>query len=60
MTQIWEPYHYYEYERAFTGWVSALVVVRDWLVVLLFVVLVRALVSARDAEQVDSLRAPVV
>jgi len=60
MTQIWEPYHYYEYEKAFTAWVSALVIVRDWLVVLLFVLLVRGLWSDRDAQQVDPLRAAVV
>jgi Glycosyltransferase family 87 len=60
MTQIWEPYHYYQYEKAFTAWISVLVIVRDWLVVLLFVLLVRALVSGRDPEQVDSLRTTVV
>jgi glycosyl transferase family 87 len=57
MTQIWEPYHYGEYERAFPAWISVLVFVRDVLVVLLFVLLVRVLASDRDAEQVDSLRA---
>jgi len=57
ITQIWEPYHYGEYERAFPGWISVLVFVRDALIVLLFVLLVRALASDRDPEQVDSLRA---
>jgi hypothetical protein len=60
MTQIWEPYQYYHYEAAFPAWISVLVFVRDALVVLLFVLLVRALDSGRDAEQLDPLGTPVV
>jgi hypothetical protein len=58
LTQIWEPYRYYDYYRNFAPWLTWLVVARDLLVVALFVVLIRP--SGRNAEQLDPMRAPVV
>ncbi len=43
LTQIWEPYRYYDYYSTFAPWLVTLVVVRDLLVVAIVVVLVRAL-----------------
>jgi uncharacterized membrane protein len=58
MTQIWEPYRYYDYYRTFAPWLTWLVVVRDLLVVVLLAVLVWP--SGRHAEQLDPVRAAVV
>jgi Glycosyltransferase family 87 len=61
MTQIWEPYRYYEYYTTLTPWLAWLVVARDLLVVVLFAMLARALLPSQlDAEQLDPLGAPVV
>jgi hypothetical protein len=60
MTQIWEPWRYGDYYRDFPPWITTLVLVRDLLVVALFVLLVRALRSGRDAQELDPVRAPVV
>jgi Glycosyltransferase family 87 len=61
MTQIWEPYRYYDYYATFTPWLSWLVVARDLLVVVLLGVLAWSLrPSDRHAEQLDPVRAPVV
>jgi hypothetical protein len=63
MTQIWEPYRYFEYYSTLTPWLAWLVVARDLLVVVLFVLLVRPLLarsSERHAEQLDPLSVPVV
>jgi hypothetical protein len=60
MTQIWEPYRYYDYYATFTPWLAWLVIARDLLVVVLLGVLVQALwPSERHAEQLDPARAPV-
>ena len=40
MTQVWEPYRYYDYWHTFAPWLSWLVVARDLLVVVLLGVLV--------------------
>ena len=60
LTQIWEPYRYYDYYSTFAPWLVTLVVVRDLLVVAIVVVLVRALAASEDdAEQLDPARASV-
>jgi Glycosyltransferase family 87 len=60
MTQIWEPYRYYDYYTTFTWWLAWLVIVRDLLVVVLLVVLARALLpSDGHAEQLDPVRVPL-
>jgi hypothetical protein len=60
LTQIWEPYRYHELITAVPGWIVALLVVRDLLVVALLWVLVRPLVSERHAEQLDPARPAVL
>jgi hypothetical protein len=61
MTQIWEPYRYYDYYTTFAPWLAWLVVARDLLVVVLLVVLVRELwPSERHAQQLDPAGASVV
>jgi hypothetical protein len=57
MTQIWEPYRYYKYYKEFPPGLTTLVLVRDLLVVVLFVLLLR---SMREPEQLDRGRATVV
>jgi hypothetical protein len=57
MTQIWEPYQYFEYYTHFSPGLTTLVLVRDLLVVALAVLLIR---SIRDAEQLDPGRSAVV
>jgi hypothetical protein len=57
MTQIWEPYRYYKYYRDFPPGLTTLVLVRDLLVVVLAVLLVR---SIREPEQLDVGRPAVV
>ena len=59
MTQIWEPYRYYDYYKHFAPWLTSLVVARDLLVVALFVVLALPLLR-RNAEQLDPVRQTVV
>ncbi len=58
LTQIWEPFRYYLYYRNFALWLTCLVVVRDLLVVALFVVLLRP--SDADADELDRVRPAVV
>jgi hypothetical protein len=58
MTQIWEPYRYFEYYTRFEPWLTTLVVVRDLLVVALFAVLVWP--SGGDADELDAGRAAFV
>jgi hypothetical protein len=58
MTQIWEPYRYFEYYKTFEPWVTTLVIVRDLLVVALFAVLLWP--SGGDADELDAGRAAVV
>jgi len=54
MTQIWEPYRYYDYYSTFAPWLTWLVIARDLIVVAIVVVLVRALArSEDDAEKLD-------
>jgi Glycosyltransferase family 87 len=61
MTQIWEPYRYYDYYTTFAPWLAWLVIARDVLMVVLLAVLVRALLpSERHAEQLDPAGASVV
>jgi hypothetical protein len=64
LTQIWEPWKYSDYYHGFPAGLTTLVLVRDLLVVALFVVLVRRLWSGvwsdRDAEQLDAERSAVV
>jgi Glycosyltransferase family 87 len=61
MTQIWEPYRYFDYYTTFASWLAWLVVARDVLMVVLLVVLLRALLpSQRHAHELDPSRAPVV
>jgi uncharacterized membrane protein len=57
MTQIWEPFQYYKYYKSFPPGLTTLVLVRDLLVVVLFVLLLRLM---RDSEQLDAGRATVV
>jgi len=59
LTQIWEPYRYYDYYKHFAPWLTGLVVARDLLVVALLVVLALPLLR-RNAEQLDPVRPPVV
>jgi hypothetical protein len=58
MTQIWEPYRYFEYYKTFKPWLTTLVVVRDLLVVALLAVLLWP--SGRDADELDRGRAALV
>lgn len=60
MTQIWEPYRYFEYYTTFTPWLAWLVIARDLLVVALLWLLVQSLRSRRHAEELDPVRAAVV
>ncbi len=61
MTQIWEPYRYYDYYTTLAPWLAWLVVARDLLVVVLFGMLAWSLLpSERHAEQLDPLRPPVL
>ncbi|HXH97517.1 MAG TPA: glycosyltransferase 87 family protein [Gaiellaceae bacterium] len=61
MTQVWEPYRYFDYYTTFAPWLAWLVVARDLLVVVLLFVLLRALRwSDGHAEQLDSVRVPVL
>jgi uncharacterized membrane protein len=57
MTQIWEPFRYYKYYKLFPPGLTTLVLVRDLLVVVLFVLLLR---SMREPEQLDGRRTTVV
>jgi hypothetical protein len=58
MTQIWEPYRYFEYYKTFAPWLTTLVVVRDLLVVALLAVLLWP--SGGDADELDRGRAALV
>jgi hypothetical protein len=58
MTQIWEPYRYSAYYKAFDPWVVSLVLVRDLLVVALLAVLLWP--SDSDADELDRSRPAVV
>jgi hypothetical protein len=58
MTQIWEPYRYFEYYKTFEPWITTLVIVRDLLVVALFAVLLWP--SGGDADELDAGRAALV
>ena len=58
VTQIWEPYRYFEYYTKFEPWLTTLVVARDLLVVALLAVLLRP--SDADADELDAGRAAVV
>jgi hypothetical protein len=59
LTQIWEPFRYFDYYRTWAPWLSSLVVLRDLLVVVLFAVLIRPS-SDGDADEFDPMRAAVV
>jgi uncharacterized membrane protein len=59
MTQWWEPWKYADYYREFPPGLTTLVLVRNLLVVALLVVLLRALRSDRDAEELDRARTAV-
>ena len=58
MTQIWEPYRYGEYFHTFAPWLTAIVLVRDLLVVALLAVLLWP--SDRHADELDPVRPAVV
>jgi hypothetical protein len=58
LTQIWEPYRYFEYYTTFAPWLTTLVVVRDLLVVALLAVLLWP--SGGDAHELDRGRPAVV
>ena len=58
MTQIWEPYRYFQYYTTFEPWVTTLVIVRDLLVVALLAVLIWP--SGGNADELDAGRAAVV
>jgi hypothetical protein len=58
MTQIWEPYRYFQYYKTFAPWLVALVLVRDLLVVALLAVLLWP--SDGDADELDRSRPAVV
>ena len=62
LTQIWEPYRYGEYFTSFPVWITALVLARDLLVVLLLAVLLWPpdRDSGGDADERDRGRAAVV
>jgi hypothetical protein len=60
MTQIWEPYRYYDYYATFDPWLAWLVIARDLLTVLLLGLLLWPLLSDRHAQELDPARAPVV
>jgi hypothetical protein len=59
MTQIWEPFRYYDYYSTWAPWLSSLVVVRDLLVVVLFALLIWPS-SDGDANELDRVGATVV
>ncbi len=59
MTQIWEPYRYFDYYTTFAPWLAWLVVARDLLVVAMLWLLVQPLRSRRHAEELDPVRATV-
>ena len=58
LTQIWEPYRYGAYSTSFPAWITALVLVRDLLVVTLLAVLLWP--SGGNTDERDRGRAAVV
>ncbi|HET7573076.1 MAG TPA: glycosyltransferase 87 family protein [Gaiellaceae bacterium] len=61
LTQVWEPYRYHQLVTQVPGWLVALVVVRNLLVLVLLGLLVAPLLaSERHAEQLDPARASAV
>jgi len=61
MTQVWEPYRYHQYYVVLDPWLVWLVVARDLLLVVLFVVLLWPLLpSQRHAQELDPVGAALV
>jgi hypothetical protein len=58
VTQVFEPYHYVEYFRMSTPWVTYVVFFRDMLVVGLLGLLVWPQPLQQHAQQLDPVRAP--